>query len=150
MAWAAAQIRTNETARAVRNIERQQFQVYNPVCRPSRRSARIAPLFPGYLFINIVDRWVCLLSTSGVIDVIRSGDRPAIVRPDEIDRMRRQEGRDGVIVLPLLRFKPGEKVRVVRGPLADRIGIYTGMSAASKSCSACSSATSVSSCASAI
>jgi transcription antitermination factor NusG len=127
--WAAARIKSNETARAVWHIERQGFDVYNPMCRPSRRSLRTVPLFPGYLFIQIENVWHRLLSTGGVIDVIRSGDRPAVVRPDEIDRMRRQEDRNGIIVLPLVRFQPGEHVRVTRDPLADRIGIYSGMSA---------------------
>jgi transcription antitermination factor NusG len=128
--WAAARVRANETARAVRNIERQGFQVYNPVCRPSRRSARIVALFPSYLFVNIIDRWVCLLSTGGVIDVIRSGDRPAVVKPYEIERMHNQEDKNGVIVLPLTKFQPGDKVRVTRGPLRDHVGdIHAGMSA---------------------
>jgi transcription antitermination factor NusG len=39
------------------------------------------------------------------------------------------ENRDGVIVLPLTRFQPGDKLRVIRGPLQDRIGVYNGMSA---------------------
>jgi transcription antitermination factor NusG len=51
------------------------------------------------------------------------------VREGEIERIRAQETRDGTIVLPLTRFQPGEKVRVRRGPLADRIGVYNGMSA---------------------
>jgi hypothetical protein len=48
--WACAQIRSNETAHAVRNITRQDFEVYLPLCRPSRRSTKVVPLFVGYLF----------------------------------------------------------------------------------------------------
>jgi transcription antitermination factor NusG len=99
------------------------------VCRPSPRSRRIVALFPSYLFVSITDRWVCLLSTGGVLDVIRSGDRPAIVKPHEIARMKSQEDGNGVIELPLTKFQPGERVRVTRGPLAERVGIYAGMSA---------------------
>jgi len=129
MYWAAARIRTDQTKRACWHIERQGFEVYSPKCRPSRRSVRIVPLFPGYLFVCIVDRWHCLLGTYGVIDLIRSGDLPARVREDEIQRMRRQEGCDGVIELPLLRFKPGERVRVTRGAFVDRVGLCAGLSA---------------------
>jgi transcription antitermination factor NusG len=42
--------------------------------------------------------------------------------------MRRQQNREGIIILPLVRFRPGEKVRVVRGPLADYTGLYAGQS----------------------
>jgi transcription antitermination factor NusG len=65
-----------------------------------------------------------------VIDLIRGGDVPAKVRDDEIERMRRQENRDGIIVLPLVRFQPGERLRVTRGPLRDQVGIvHAGMTA---------------------
>jgi transcription antitermination factor NusG len=126
--WAAAQVHSPLAARAVRHVERQGFQTYMPLCRPSRRSQRTVPLFPGYLFVSIVDQWRCLLSTYGVINVIRSGDRPAVVRPDEIERIKANESRDGVIQLPLTRFQPGERVRVrvTRGAFVD---LYAGMSA---------------------
>jgi transcriptional antiterminator RfaH len=125
MYWAAAQIRSNEAKRTIWHVQRQGFEIYLPICRPSRRSARIVALFPGYAFIRIIDHWHCLLGTYGVIDIIRSGDSPARVREHEIKRMRDQENRDGVIVLPLTRFQPGEQVRVVRGPMIDRVGIYS-------------------------
>ena len=127
--WTAAQVRSDATKRAVWHVERQGFETYLPLCRPSPRSAKIVPLFPGYLFVCVVDRWRCLLSTYGVVGLIRSGDAPARVREHEIERMRRQEGRDGIIILPLTKFQPGERVRVTRGPLAERVGIYAGMSA---------------------
>jgi transcription antitermination factor NusG len=127
--WAAAQIRTDQAKRVIWHVERQGFEHYLLMCRASRRSAKIVPLFPGYLFVCVVDHWRCLLGTHGVVGLIRSGDAPAIVREHEIERMRAQEGRDGVIILPLTRFQPGEKVRVTRGPMADRVGLYSGMSA---------------------
>jgi transcription antitermination factor NusG len=52
-----------------------------------------------------------------------------LVREHEIERMRRQENSAGIIMLPLTKFQPGERVRVTRGPFADRFGIYAGMSA---------------------
>jgi transcription antitermination factor NusG len=70
--------------------------------------------------------WHCLLGTYGIVDLIRSGDTPTRVREDEIERMRRQENRDGIIVLPLVKFRPGERVRVTRGALQDHVGIYVG------------------------
>jgi transcription antitermination factor NusG len=127
--WAVACVQTNLTGRAVWHVERQGFQTYLPLCRLSRRSLRTVPLFPGYLFVSIVDQWRCLLGTYGVINLIRSGESPARVGEHEIDLMRRQENSQGVIVLPLTRFQPGERVRVTRGPLVDRFGIYAGMSA---------------------
>jgi transcription antitermination factor NusG len=100
------------------------------MCRPSRRSTKVVPLFVGYVFIRIIDRWRCILGTQGVIGLIRADDAPAVVREDEIDRIRGQETRDGTIVLPLTRFQPGEKVRVTRGPLRDQVSVvHAGMTA---------------------
>jgi transcriptional antiterminator RfaH len=113
--WAAAQVRSDATKRAIWHVERQGFETYLPLCRPSRRSAKVVPLFPGYLFVRIEGVWHCLLSTHGIIGLIRSGDAPARVREDEIERMRRQENKEGIIVLPLVKFQPGERVRVTRG-----------------------------------
>jgi transcription termination/antitermination protein NusG len=130
MYWAAAQIRASERTRVLWRIERQGFEHYLPMCRPTRRSLRVQPLFVGYVFIRIIDRWRCLLGTQGVIGLIRSGDSPAVVREEEIDRIKAQEARDGTIILPLTRFQPGEKVRVLRGPLHDQIGVvHAGMTA---------------------
>jgi transcription antitermination factor NusG len=126
--WAAAQIRASQAKLVIWRIERQGFTVYAPQCRATRRSTKITNLFPGYLFISIVDRWRCLLTVDGLINVIRAGDAPARVRPDEIERIRQAENKDGVITLPVLRFREGEKVRVTRGPLRDQVGIvHAGM-----------------------
>jgi hypothetical protein len=38
--WSAAQIRADQAKRAVWHIERQGFETYLPMCRPSRRSQR--------------------------------------------------------------------------------------------------------------
>ena len=51
------------------------------------------------------------------------------MREDEIERIKANENCDGVIVLPLTRFQPGEHVRVIRGAFVDRVGLYAGMSA---------------------
>ena len=128
--WTAAQIKSDQVKRAVWHIERQQFEVYLPLCRTSRRSTRVVPLFVGYVFVRVIDRWHCLNGTYGVIRVVCSGGVPAVVREHEITRMRDQADKNGVIVLPLTKFQAGEKVRVLRGPLRDHVGvIHAGMTA---------------------
>ena len=105
--WTAARIKTDASyrltwgydqhqfaSRTISHVERQGFTWYLPSCHPSRRPLKSVPLFPGYLFVKIEDRWRCLLGTSGVINVICNGGHPAVVREDEIARIRRQENRD--------------------------------------------------------
>jgi transcription termination/antitermination protein NusG len=128
--WACAQIRASDHRQVLVRVARQGFETYLPMCRPSRRSTKVVPLFPGYLFVYVVDRWRCILGTKGIVNVLRAGDSPAVVRQDEIERIKAQETRDGTIVLPLTKFQPGERVRVVRGPLRDQIGVvHAGMTA---------------------
>ena len=48
------------------------------------------PLFPGYLFIQGgIDRQLQILSTPGVISIVKSGGLPAIVPPEQIAAVRR-------------------------------------------------------------
>jgi transcription antitermination factor NusG len=92
--WAAARIRNSDRKQVLWRIERQGFETYLPLCRPSRRSTKVVPLFIGYVFVRIENVWRCLLGTHGVIGLIRAGDAPAVVREDEIERIRAAETRD--------------------------------------------------------
>lgn len=53
---------------------------------------------------------------------------PAEVADSIADEIRRREGRDGLITLPKARgLQPGDRVRVLRGPFENVVGLYAGM-----------------------
>ena len=54
------------------------------------------------------------------------GIRPARVADQIIDDLRKRE-RDGLIELPRLKLRPGDRVRLVRGPFAGQVVIFAGM-----------------------
>jgi transcription antitermination factor NusG len=88
-------------------------------------------LFPRYLFSLIDVSWYPILGTYGVSYVLTGENGPIEVPAAVIDRIKQKEGPDGLICLdkPEVRFKKGDKVRAIDGPLAGRILIYDGMSA---------------------
>ena len=50
------------------------FEVFLPLVQTKRAST---PLFPGYLFARIVDRWRSINTTFGVLCLVRVGDCPS-------------------------------------------------------------------------
>ncbi len=118
-------------AKAILNLERQGFRTYMPRFRTLRRHARREepvwrPLFPRYLFISfdsVVARWRAILSTFGVADLIRHGDRPTRVPEGIIDGLRAREVGGEFEPSPAqARLKPGTLVQVQGGPFHEWVG----------------------------
>jgi transcription antitermination factor NusG len=75
------------------------------------------PLFPGYAFIHGgIDRQLQILSTPGIIDIVKSGGLPAIVPPEQIDSVRRIVENSSRIE-PHSFLQSGDRVIVISGPL---------------------------------
>jgi transcriptional antiterminator RfaH len=95
-----------------------------------------APLFAGYFFIRILERWRAINSTYGVLCLVRVGDCPCRMPDAEIEALKARADDKGVIHLPpppppksQRRFLKGEKVKIIAGPFASLAGIHTGMRA---------------------
>ena len=54
------------------------------------------------------------------------GIKSARVADQIIDDLRKRE-RDGLIELPRLKLRPGDRVRLLRGPFAGHLVIFAGM-----------------------
>jgi transcriptional antiterminator RfaH len=54
------------------------------------------------------------------------GVRPARVADQIIDDLRKRE-RNGLIELPRLKLRPGDRVRLLRGPFAGHLAIFADM-----------------------
>lgn len=104
------------------------FQPYFPRIRlPDRR---IAPLFPNYLFVGAANGWYAIQNTIGVRTILMSGQTPAKVPPIIVDEIRGREDHNGFVRLPLPpRYRPGQKVGIMRGLFRGRSGVYVGMGA---------------------
>ena len=98
------------------------FEVFLPLVQTKRASA---PLFTGYFFCRIVDRWRAINTTFGVLCLVRTGDCPAKCPDHEIDSLKAMIDGHGYIRLPEAPPPPcarkiaiGAKVRITGGPSA--------------------------------
>lgn len=84
------------------------------------------PLFPGYLFARPAAEWQAALRTPGVLTVVKSGGKPAVLSADFIRELREAITRAGNAMEPLpvtARFELGDEVIVQDGPLCGVRGV---------------------------
>lgn len=99
-----------------------------PQYSPSKHS-QPRPFFPGYLFSAFpLDLFTKINNAYGVRKIVRFGFIPAVVPLVVIEDLRERMGRDGMINMPAeqvpARFKHGDKVLIVSGPLKNFAGIF--------------------------
>jgi transcriptional antiterminator RfaH len=131
MRWYAVYTRPHDETKALQHLLRQGYSAYLPryrtrVSHARRRQTVLRPLFPRYLFAGIDRasmRWRPILSTIGVVDVVRAGDEPALVPSEIVAAIREREEAGGFDRLdPRHRLQLGELVRVTTGALEDMVG----------------------------
>src|SRR3954454_12970725 len=135
-AWYVIQTQVNAEARAVRNLERQGFEIYLPRYLKRRSHARriekvAAPLFPRYMFVRMdiaTQRWRSVQSTYGVSHLVLNGSDPAPVAVQVIDALKAREDTSGYVTLDQRsKFAIGDKVRVLASVFAENLGLFDGM-----------------------
>src|SRR5580693_3930318 len=96
------------------------FEVFLPLVQTKRASQ---PLFSGYFFCRIVDRWRAINSTFGVRCLVRVGNCPARGPDHESDSLNAMIDGHGFVRMPEGRGAPvtrkiaiGAKVKVTAGP----------------------------------
>jgi transcriptional antiterminator RfaH len=132
MIWSVAQTETLRERTAQRFLEQSQFETYLPLIGAKNR---VVPLFPAYLFVRIGDTgWSRVDNTIGVLQLLRSGDKPAKIADRVIDAIRQRE-HNGVVQLPQKpRWRPGERIRITKGMFLGHIGLFDGMSGRDRVC----------------
>ena len=139
--WLAVYTRARAEKTAQEHLRRQGYEVYLPHHLKRRRHARrvdfvYAPLFPRYLFValdKLHQRWRPILSTCGVCDVVRHGERPAEVPAGLVEELRLREGH-GAFDHPaaIQGLRQGDPVRVATGPFAEMVGRFHKIAAAER------------------
>ncbi len=134
--WYLIHSKPRQESVARTQLERQGYQIYLPLIRTPRRrlgkrTIRVEPMFPRYLFIRldtINDNWAPIRSTVGVSNIVRFGTEPAPVPDELVDTIRARDDRSGIQDLPLHEFQPGQVVRIEEGPLMGYEGIFVAPS----------------------
>lgn len=127
--WYVVNTLPHQEARAEANLRQQGYRAWLPSIKRSRRHARridsvLAPLFPGYLFVELdleQETWWSINGTFGVRRLISHGDRPAPVPTGFMDALRHTLDADGLVAVPEP-LAPGQKVRILAGPFVDCVG----------------------------
>ena len=135
--WYVVHTKVRQEQTACDNLARQGFTVYLPRIKVlkrirNRQQARQEPMFPRYLFFrpgSAEHSIAPVRSTMGVMAIVRFGQEPAVMRSQALEcirefETRRNEAREEVISP----FQPGERIRVVAGPLAGMEGLISDVS----------------------
>lgn len=123
--WYCVQVRPRDDLSVIHAINVLKLEPYLPTFIDGDRQVP-RPLFPGYLFVRF-DRdeptWRSIHTIEGVVRVFSTGpEHPTPVRDRVIERIKSQEGADGVIDVRPARppiITNGAGVRIVSGPFAD-------------------------------
>ena len=127
--WYAAHTQPHREARAAAQLQLQNFCVFLPVTTKTVRHARQfrtlrRPFFPRYLFVALdlrEDPWRSVNGTFGVSRLVMAGDRPAAVPQGFVEDLISLSTCSGAVEFSP-RLKVGQKVCVLSGPFAERIG----------------------------
>jgi len=107
------------------------FQVVVPTedeieVRDGKRRTIERRVFPGYILVQMLlddDSWYAVRNTPGVTGFVGMGNRPAPLRPEEVQAILKRMEADAPKIK--VTFKPGQKVRIIDGPFNEFIGVVS-------------------------
>ena len=125
--WYVVHTRPHQEQRAEVNLARQGYRTWLPVMERSRRRAKRfesghAPLFPGYLFVELDigrEPWRAINGTFGVKRLLADGPRPRALPEEFVTALREATGADGVSSPEPPDLKPGDAVTIAIGPFVE-------------------------------
>lgn len=109
---------------------REEVAVFFPALRVkpvNPRSRKIRPYFPGYLFVQADLEVLGQNAFSwlpGVVGLVRFGGEAAVVPENLIHELQQRLAKAQMVEKNRHRFQPGDRVRVVSGPLSGYEGIF--------------------------
>ena len=129
--WYAVYTKSNFETRAYEGLFRKGMKVFLPKRkvlsqRKDRKKINLVPLLRGYLFVNAQLttelRWE-ILKSIGVVRLVGMNNQPVPIGREEISNLMILNGTD----LPIEQeysFAPGDKVKIIKGPLEGLVGTY--------------------------
>ena len=128
MPWYAIQHKPGQGDRALENLQNQGARCFYPKItvekiQAGKRTSRLEPLFPGYLFINVDQSdpiWAKLRSTRGVLRVVSFANKPATIGDEVIDHIRQSLD----TVAEHGGIKAGDTIQLQEGPFAGLDAVF--------------------------
>lgn len=127
--WSVAACQPGRDRIAAINLENQRIRHFLPYRKKSVRVAnrfhtRLAPLFPGYIFVALEDQirqWRAVNGTIGIKYLIAAHDRPALLPAGFVEQLIEFADGEG-LVSRQPNLQPGDRVEITQGPFANRVG----------------------------
>jgi transcriptional antiterminator RfaH len=128
--WYALHTKPHQESQVARRLAELDVDTYLPLLRRDRRAGvrRSAAFFPCYLFAHLdlasvpAAQWQW---TPGLRCIVSFGGAPAVIPPAIVELIRTQinQMNESNTPAPHL-FKPGDPVRIIRGPMADMVALF--------------------------
>lgn len=133
--WFVVQTRPHGERLAEINLKRQGYDVWLPRFRKVRRHARrvdhvLAPLFPGYLFLQMdpsIQPWRAINGTFGVRGILCRDNRPQALPAGFVEDLKSRADADGGAFPLDDGVQVGSDVRIASGPFEDCVGTVLKM-----------------------
>jgi len=128
MTWYALQHKPRQGDRALTHLQNQDIACFYPKItvekiKAGKRTKKLEPLFPGYLFVNLEQTdpmWAKLRSTRGILRIVSFANKPAAIPDDVIQHIK-----DSLhAVVEQGGIKPGQAVDLEDGPFKGISAIF--------------------------
>ena len=127
--WIVARNKPNQDKTALINLERQNFEVFQPTFKTISRTRNkfkeiIKPVFPGYIFIAInleENNWHKINNTRGISSIILFGNEIPLIHSELIEALKHRFVIDNFSKTADT-FKVGMNAEITNGPFAQLIG----------------------------
>jgi transcription antitermination factor NusG len=126
--WLAAYTKSRHEEAVARGLGAKYVEFLLPTFwKRSQWSDRVhrvaAPLFPGYVFVNVSqEERVRVLQTAGVVSIVAVAGKPSPLRDEEVSMLRECAARPREVE-PFPFLQSGQRVRVAQGPFAGWEGV---------------------------
>lgn len=125
--WYAFYVKPRHEKKASERLS-ERYEIYCPIreerVKWSDRWKTVSkPLLPGYLFAQVMERGrINILQDPSIFRTVSWRGKPAVIKDEEIDTMKRISGHPDVCSLSLERLFPGDSVKIKGGELVDLNG----------------------------
>lgn len=121
--WYALYTRPRWEKKVAELLEKRKVEVYCPLNKVQRQWADrkkivLEPLFSNYVFVHITEQeFVAAKQTDGVINLVYWLNKPAVIRAEEIDTIRRFLNEYDHVTVEKTHVNLNDRVRIINGPL---------------------------------
>ena len=127
--WYALYIKSKHEKKATERLSNEGFEVFCPMVKTikqwSDRKKKVSiPLIPSYIFIKVDDKNRSkVLTDPSVLNYVYWLSNPAIIRDEEIDRLKGVISNEKILEFEIRSFNVGDKINIDKGFIKEKNAI---------------------------